>query len=296
MLPGKRFWLELKTTEWSRSRNRHELSIRLAQLANYGDRTKNRLGIPDYYVFPVPPWSGTLSAPTALRWLAPNTRSDLGYRARSHDKWFAEWLYVVSGDDLRRRLSTRLKRWARGGRKVESEMRIATVAPGSSLMWSPLLRGLVPLHWKSFWESMERCGGPSLPAQFIIPAPGPGTPPIVPGTNASPNVTPTQPAGGAQGRAIDPSNGSRIAQNNANADAPSDHRAAISRDALVRTLAELSFEKLERGQRPLELYSPNLKGGYEIVVPPRRPAKRTAGEFGDHRSLITIELGALKLT
>lgn len=158
---GKRIWLELKTVEWNRAQARHDLTVDLKQLGEYG-----RQGIPDYYVFPIPKWQGELGDATSAAWLASLAPSSLAYQTRSHTKWFAQWTYVVPGRVLRRALTAEVTAAMGGGVRY---MRIAEVRH-AKLTWLPAsLRGTTPLLWKKFWELMERCGSSDYPAQFVLP-------------------------------------------------------------------------------------------------------------------------------
>src|SRR5262249_15267613 len=52
--------------------------------------------VPVYYVFPEPPWSGSLMSST---WLGPERRAELAYR-RARYRWFGKWTIVCSAVDL----------------------------------------------------------------------------------------------------------------------------------------------------------------------------------------------------
>ncbi len=164
---GKRIWLELKTVEWDVLRSRHYLSIQANQLDKYAGGA-----VPDYYVFPVPPWEGILSETTANRWLGTLSAPQLAYQKRSKAKWFAEWTFVVPGHVLRRCLAGEI---AVALTKKSSDIRIATIDKGTFTWTPPALKGVSPILWKRFWEIMEACGGPDYPAQFILPGGGSGS-------------------------------------------------------------------------------------------------------------------------
>lgn len=175
LVPGKRFWLELKTTEWKKTAKRHDLSIDLDQLAAYGTHP-----VPDFYVFPTPPWSGILGQAPKPTWAGRLDPSDFAYQTHSGDKWFPNWLYVVPGATLRRIVSrlpakTPRKPNAPKGKhkktpKPKNSLRIAEIS-GDKLTW------LIPppppgefLLWHDFWKKMESCGDSgSFAAQFILP-------------------------------------------------------------------------------------------------------------------------------
>lgn len=169
---GKRFWLELKTTEWRTFKTKapyHELSIDLVQLSRYG---KNQQGIPDYYVFPSPPWKGILAHDAIHKqWLgtaisAPN----LAYKNQSGDKWFAEWTWVISGNDLRRALKKEIKKLPKNATKKNHVVAKVTGSNRQDIKWiSPIPKINSLCTWGDFWRAMESCGSPKMPAQFLLP-------------------------------------------------------------------------------------------------------------------------------
>lgn len=162
VLLGKRFWLELKTTEWDNSAGRHLLQVDLAQLHKYGRQT-----VPDYYVFAIPVWIGVLGDTPSSPWLGPLDRSALGYQSHSSRKWFAEWTWVVRGSHLRRILSTHITRYRRGQRKSKQ----ATIArtDGTTLTRTRGVADLEEISWRGFWKKMETCGDDQWTAQFVLP-------------------------------------------------------------------------------------------------------------------------------
>lgn len=158
--PGKRIWLELKTTTWKPRPGHHDLRIDLEQLEAYRGSP-----VPDYYVFPIPPWSDVLAPATP--WLAGLTPGSLAYQSQSGAHWFAEWTWVVQGAVLRSGLAAEIAAWAAGGARKKD---IARVTGGRFAWTRPGLRGVTPMKWKPFWEAMQQCGSGTLPAQFILPA------------------------------------------------------------------------------------------------------------------------------
>jgi len=249
--PGKRIWLELKTTEWIAKSASHELEIDLKQLERYGTGS-----IPDYYVFPVPQWSGHLqSGPT---WLARLSPSSLAYQSKSRAKWFAEWTEVVSGSVLRRLLHAEIA----AGLKKKVIARVA----GGTLTWAPPVVGIARLPWKTFWEGMERCGSSVLGAQFLV----------------SPSAAPF--LGG-------PSNGGKPPSAASPAMGPSASRD-LSRTDLALLLANLKAdgEQIVTGMQ-LQAYSPKSDDVYQRV-----PLDVDVQGFkwkDAHRALVVMSLDAL---
>lgn len=156
---GKRFWLELKTTEWNGTKARHELRIDLAQLAAYGQQP-----IPDYYVFPIPPWDGVLGDLSSYRWLATG-RERLAYESWSGDHWFVHWTRVVPGWVLRQHLHAELAALAPGKKK---QLLIGTISNGVLRPVGTALQAAPQLPWRDFWAHMDSCGDDTWGAQFLL--------------------------------------------------------------------------------------------------------------------------------
>lgn len=160
---GKRFWLELKTTEWKPGTpGHHSLSIDLPQLAAYALQP-----VPDYYVFPVPPWQGELGGVESRLWLA-GARERLAYESWSGEQWFARWTRVVPGWFLRKQLHAELA--ALGPNVKKKSHRIATVANGVLQPVGPALANAPLKYWRDFWEHQEACGDDEWPAQYVLRA------------------------------------------------------------------------------------------------------------------------------
>lgn len=195
LAPGKRFWLELKTTEWNKTAKRHDLSIDLDQLAAYG-----RDPVPDFYVFPVPRWEGILGKSPKPLWASGLDPSDFAYESHSYDKWFPHWLYVVPGSVLRRIVGALPSKSAakppsaskkKSAKKKKNVLRVAEVTGGKLTWLIPAPKPDEVLLWRNFWRKMETCGdGTSFAAQFILPLGTPGLPsppaPASPGSNGTP--------------------------------------------------------------------------------------------------------------
>lgn len=174
---GKRFWLELKTTEWKSGprQQRHDLEVDLDQLDRYGQQA-----IPDYYVFTAPPWAGVLHPSSASAWLRGLAPERLAYQSWSGEKWFAEWTFVVPGWALRQALQSQIA--ALSTRPLANrDRRIAEIKNGALTWVSPVTNSIPILSWKGFWDFMDQCGDKDWPAQFLLP------PGAIPG-NAAPRA------------------------------------------------------------------------------------------------------------
>lgn len=259
-LLGKRFWLELKTTEWDKRAGRHLLQVDLAQLDKYGRQT-----VPDYYVFAIPVWTGILGDTPSHPWLRPLDRSALGYQSHSSSKWFAEWTWVVRGSHLRRILSTQITRYRRGQRKSKR----ATIArtDGTTLTLTRGVADLEEISWRGFWKKMETCGDDQWTAQFVLPRSA-----VTGGTGSKAS---SHGAGSAQGAAP----------------------GATSRQALISVLGGLD-EDAEPAVDTADVYSPLEPGSDEYTLTPEDETLRVAGfEWEDEpsRGLIPMTPAALSL-
>lgn len=261
VLLGKRFWLELKTTEWDNNAGRHLLQVDLAQLDKYG-----RQAVPDYYVFAIPVWTGVLGDTLSAPWLGALDRSDLGYQSHSSTRWFAEWTWVVRGSHLRRILSTQIARYHGGHRKSKQ----ATIArtDGTTLTRARGVADLEELPWRAFWEKMQTCGDDQWTSQFVLPS--------------------STPTGGTASTQVG-SHGAGSAQGNA--------PGAMTRQRLKKLLAGLD-EDAEPAVDAADVYSPGERGSNEYMLTPEDEALRVAGfEWEDEpsRGLISMTPAALTL-
>lgn len=173
---GKRFWLELKTTESisTKAFQGHELAIDLYQLREYGKQN-----IPDYYVFPTPEWVGVLGQTSSNAWLGGLAKERLAYQSHARDHWFAEWTWVVPGWAIRDALASQLSALppSKPKRPQPQPYTVARIEAGVITWVSPELDEMPSLAWREFWKKMERCGDEDWPAQFLVQNVGHG--PIV---------------------------------------------------------------------------------------------------------------------
>lgn len=166
-VPGKQFWLEAKTVTWLASPRVHSLKVNLWQLWKYGDSALNPMGVPDYYVFPAPPFAGHITDP-GLSWLAGRDKSWIGFQSKSGNDWFAHWTWVLPGSELRRVLSVQLADWSTHGRSKKTQFEIATVAAGRFTWAVPPKKSLL-LRWRQFLELMDTCGSPGWGSLMATP-------------------------------------------------------------------------------------------------------------------------------
>ena len=260
-LLGKRFWLELKTTEWDARTSQHLLQVDLAQLDAYGHQA-----IPDYYVFAIPCWTGILGDTFSSAWLGPLDRSDLGYQSHSATKWFAEWTWVVRGSHLRQILSTHIDRYRKGMRKTKQ----ATIArtDGTTFRRARGVANLQELPWRAFWNKIQTCGDAQWASQFVLPRS------ISTGGTGNTRV-------GSRGAGI------------TDGKAP----GSMTRQQLTELLVGLG-EDGEPVMDAADFYSPGEPSSNEYTLTPENEALRLADfEWEDEpsRSLISITPAALTL-
>lgn len=151
---SKQFWFEIKTTSWltNGSACLHKLKVNLEQLWAYADK-----GGFDFYAFPVPFWPGEVSDVYERL-----TCADFVHR-RSGARWFVNWMFVVSGDDLRAYLH-RLGISARQGVRT-----IGSFPCGEF----PEVPGLRIVSLKEFLTTMDNCGGGFYKYQVVGDGQGP---------------------------------------------------------------------------------------------------------------------------
>jgi hypothetical protein len=165
--PGKQFWLEVKTVTWKPKPGVHSLRINLWQLWKYGDSAHNPACIPDYYVFPIPPFDGHITDP-GLAWLGGRGKSSIGYESKVGADWFARWTWVIPGAALRTRLASELATWSASGMDTKKTFEIATIA-GGSIRWTSGLAGIDRLLWHEFLDLTEACGKAGWGALLATP-------------------------------------------------------------------------------------------------------------------------------
>ena len=166
--PSKRFWMEIKSTEWNQAGRVHQLPIRLSQLVNYATARKNPTGIPDFYAFPTPPWEGVIGGLPRPTWLAGQDPSDLGYQSKSDEQYFARWFYVVPGHALRVGLAPEIAAFQAG--TGPNTLHVASIKAGVLTWTAPGLIRVPKLSWRSFWKKQRTCGDPVWNSQLIVPA------------------------------------------------------------------------------------------------------------------------------
>jgi len=280
---GKRFWLELKTTEWKDKLSRHELNIDLNQLAAYG-----RQSVPDYYVFPRPPWNGVLSASTA--WLGTTAHQQLAYQSHSAHKWFAEWMWVIPGACLRTSLAAELAALRPGSKKTNS---VIAWFSTTGEWWARGLDKQPQLHWRKFWQRMSECGDATWAAQFLLPTrpvgPGPTTPsgPSGPSATLPPGVSPNVPRVPIPTSPVPPGASSRP---------PSPIGSSSPSRVTTRDQIKVVFSEEIDDRGEVFAYSPLEADAYVSVDAGQSDAMDSFDWNDAHRMLATMTADALHIT
>jgi hypothetical protein len=100
--PGKAVQIELKTTTITGT-DRHEVIVDLEQLWEYRQRP---LGLQPFYAFPWPDWTGDLATAAHGRGRAV---TELGFARSGRDWWFADWMVVLTTEQVARVLQQQLQ-------------------------------------------------------------------------------------------------------------------------------------------------------------------------------------------
>jgi hypothetical protein len=188
--PGKVLLLELKTTEWqpTSAGGQHRLTIDLDQLDKYL-HSPRKIGLPVFYVFPVPFWDGALTSPMTAtpaagtlyppdwwRQAADYLPYSCGY------EWFGNWLHVLPAELVDKALPAQwtaklaTKRAAaaaaaaRRGKpsppSVSCNEHLFTLPPQqpadpTPASWATVLPTLSPAEtpqpWRDFWQQAQTC-------------------------------------------------------------------------------------------------------------------------------------------
>jgi hypothetical protein len=152
--PGKSVLLEVKTAEWDASKCQHRLTLDVEQLGAYQESR-----VPVYYVLPVPPWAGELSAGNP--WLGTRRPSEI---LQPGSGWFGDWTFVVSAQELWRHLDGKKNRQAQKTASLFTHAMgskgLEIVAPSLADWWT----------WEDFWARLSSCGSPTMPSLFSAPS------------------------------------------------------------------------------------------------------------------------------
>lgn len=159
---GKIVQIELKTTEVVR-RGVHEVEVDLGQLWEY---QRLPLGKQPFYAFPRPgaDWPGDLGEAAAMAGLAV---SELGY-SRSKELWFANWMVVMTTEQVANVLSKELA--LHGSEKRGERRPLVRFAGTSEPRWGREAADPEVIRWRNFWSTLDRCGRDHWPQLIRLPA------------------------------------------------------------------------------------------------------------------------------
>ncbi len=131
--------LEVKVPE-QQANGSHALGIDVSQPKKY-----QASPVPVYYVFPKPPWSGSLGSSA---WLGRESRAELAYQ-RSGSRWFGHWSLVCRADHLLSHLAP------------ASTNKRQTMSSPPAVHW----------YWQPFWQLFAECGGADIIAAYTLDRP-----------------------------------------------------------------------------------------------------------------------------
>jgi len=165
-LPGKAVSLELKTTSYTRVKpDQHRVMVDLGQLWDYSNHP---LCDQPFYAFPQPVWDGGLATVARKNGLHP---SELAFSRNGRSSWwFAEWMVVMTTQEVAQVLKSKLMTHGSSTRGKKSLLVTFSVSAGRSTPeWaSPRPPGWSPLGWKPFWDRVTACGGPTWPQRLVV--------------------------------------------------------------------------------------------------------------------------------
>lgn len=162
---GKALQLELKTTTVIRP-GVHDVIVDLGQLWEYRQRP---LGHQPFYAFPRPDpyWSGNLEAAAFAEGRAV---TELGFARSGHGWWFADWMIVMTSEEVAAVLHQELR--AHGSRKRKRPVRLVRFDRNQSKpVWGAGTSHIPEtVDWLEFWPTIEDCGRDGWPQLIRLPA------------------------------------------------------------------------------------------------------------------------------
>lgn len=158
---GKAVQLEMKTTYLNKKGDVHQVKISLKQLDRY---LKRPHGKRPFYVFPRPHWTGELEVAAPADCLPATEvgfrRADYAYPSTS-TWWFAEWLVVLTTDQVKAIVATDLASYQAGTwvAKSDSVMLVTfDLKSGKPLTtWADGTRHRT-IPWLKLWPRLDECG------------------------------------------------------------------------------------------------------------------------------------------
>jgi hypothetical protein len=158
--PGKAFYFELKTAKITSGG--HEVKIDLKQLMAY---LAQPLGRQPFYVLPLPKWPGEIEGAASAAWRGPRKAPDFAF-IRSGYRWFGNWTFVVTIQEVADCLANGLSKQAATKRRLWATLVRLNITTGDAT-WAGA-KPPTPIPWRSFWNRIETCGDESWPQLFVI--------------------------------------------------------------------------------------------------------------------------------
>ncbi|NYE38012.1 hypothetical protein F4692_003157 [Nocardioides cavernae] len=153
--PGKAVQLELKTSIVAGA-NLQDVKVNLGQLWDYDQLPP---GQKPFYVFPWPDWTGDLEAVAIAANIPP---SELAFSRSGQGWWFADWLVVLTTDQVASVLAPELAAHGSPSRKnascrlVRFDLTASATAP--TRLWGSGAPEPTCIPWRQFWSDLQMCG------------------------------------------------------------------------------------------------------------------------------------------
>lgn len=164
--PGKAVQLELKTT--IAGATQHKVDIDIGQLWEY---TQRPFALQPYYVLARPCWQGELRFAARAAGLHA---TEVAFSRSGAPWWFAEWMIVLTTEQVATILHAELVRWNKPNRgKKETLVRFHHPTqrhPNGHTSWgNGATAGPAATPWREFWSELEVCGRPDWPQVVQVP-------------------------------------------------------------------------------------------------------------------------------
>lgn len=164
---GKAVQLELKTTTVAGT-NLQDVIVNLGQLWEYAHRP---LAHQPYYVFPWPDWTGELEAAATA---AHIPATELAFSRSGPGWWFAEWMVVLTTNQVAQALAPELSAHGSPQRKNAAcrlvRFELATGSSHAKRTWGAGSPEPPSIPWRLFWTTLQACGRDGWPQLIRLPA------------------------------------------------------------------------------------------------------------------------------
>lgn len=162
-LPGKTVQIELKTTTPA-GKSKHDVKVDIGQLNDYLTSSA-----PVFYAFPRPEWKGNLERAAHSAGVTP---TEIAFSRSGTNWWFAEWMIVMTANEVASVLSKEVAAHAgtaRGHRKRLVQFTTHAKRP-TTASWAWGAKAPVTYRWRDFWKVLEGCGETGWPQIVRLPS------------------------------------------------------------------------------------------------------------------------------